>query len=150
MARWSAKALLIAGGVLLVGGIIWYAQVATLPLIVAALVATQLLPAVNWATGRGVPRAGAVLGAMLLVAAGVLGLAWLFTAGLFGNLGGVATQIENGADEVLVWLRDNQSWVEQNEAAIREFLASILPAAKALRPGCCVRHWGVCRSRRSW
>lgn len=135
MARWSAKALLIAGGVLLVGGLVWYARVATLPLIVAALVSTQLLPAVDWVTGRGVPRAMAVLGAMLLVAAGLLGLTWLFTAGLFGNLGGVASQIEKGVDEVLVWLRDNQSWVEQNEPAIRDFLASILPAAKDAASG---------------
>jgi hypothetical protein len=52
MARWSAKALLITAGVLLVGGAIWYARSATVPLIVAALVSTQLLPLVVWATGR--------------------------------------------------------------------------------------------------
>jgi hypothetical protein len=34
MARWSAKALLIAAGVFLVGGAIWYARAATVPLIV--------------------------------------------------------------------------------------------------------------------
>ena len=39
MARWSARALLIAAGVFLVGGLTWYARGATVPLIVAALVA---------------------------------------------------------------------------------------------------------------
>ena len=39
MARWSAKALLITAGVLLVGGAVWYARAATVPLIVAALIA---------------------------------------------------------------------------------------------------------------
>ena len=51
MARWSAKALLISAGVLLVGGAIWYARAATVPLIVAALVSTQVLPLIDWATG---------------------------------------------------------------------------------------------------
>jgi hypothetical protein len=37
MARWSAKALLITGGVLLVGSPFWYARAPTVPLIVAAL-----------------------------------------------------------------------------------------------------------------
>ena len=39
MAAWSAKALLITAGVFLVGGAVWYARAATVPLIVAALVA---------------------------------------------------------------------------------------------------------------
>src|SRR4051812_9976539 len=34
MARWSAKAWLIAAGVFLVGGAVWYARSATVPLIV--------------------------------------------------------------------------------------------------------------------
>ena len=52
MARWSAKALLITAGVLLVGGALWYARAATVPLIVAALISTQLLPLIGWATSR--------------------------------------------------------------------------------------------------
>ena len=60
IARWIAKALLIAAGVLLVGGVIWYARSATVPLIVAALVSTQLLPLVGWATSHGVRRGLAI------------------------------------------------------------------------------------------
>ena len=63
LAGWSAKALLITAGVLLVGGAIWYGRAATVPLIVAALVSTQLLPLIGWATGRGVPRALAITAA---------------------------------------------------------------------------------------
>jgi predicted PurR-regulated permease PerM len=130
MARWSAKALLIAAGVLLVGGIVWYARGATVPLIAAALVSTQLLPLIAWATSRGVPRGLAIAGSMLgvLVVAG--GLVWLFSDALFGNLGGVGADIAEGVDEILAWLRDNNAWIEEHESAIRDFLASILPAAK--------------------
>jgi putative heme transporter len=130
MARWSAKALLITAGAFLVGGAIWYARGATVPLIVAALVSTQLLPLIAWATGRGVPRGVAIavslIGTMLIAG----GLAWLFTDALFGNLGGVGEDISEGADEVVSWLRDNNDWVEEHENAIRDFLKSILPAAK--------------------
>ena len=130
MARWSAKALLITAGVFLVGGAIWYARGATVPLIVAALVSTQLLPLIGWATSRGVPRGLAIAGSMIGVVAITAGLAWLFSAALFGNLGGVGQDISEGADQVVAWLRDNDDWVKQHEDAIREFLKSILPAAK--------------------
>lgn len=130
MAAWSAKALLITAGVFLVGGAIWYARAATVPLIVAALISTQLLPLIEWAVGRGMARWLAVsLGLLLVVAAGI-GLAWVFTSQLFGNLGGVGQDISEGADKVVTWLRDNDAWAKQHEQQIREFLASILPAAK--------------------
>jgi putative heme transporter len=135
LASWSAKALLITAGVLLVGGAIWYARAATVPLIVAALVSTQLLPLIGWATGRGVSRGLAIGASLVGVVLLTAGLAWLFADALFGNLGGVGEDISEGADEVVTWLRDNNNWVDQHEDAIRDFLAGILPAAKAAADG---------------
>src|SRR3954449_11294262 len=116
MARWSAKALLITAGVLLVGGAIWYARSATVPLIVAALISTQLLPLIELATRRGLSRGLAVAASMLGVVVIGLGLAWVFTDALFGNLGGVGDNVSQGADKVVAWLGDNNDWVEQNTA----------------------------------
>jgi predicted PurR-regulated permease PerM len=130
MARWSAKALLITAGWLLVGGAIWYARSATVPLIVAALISTQLLPLIGWATGRGVPRGLAVAASLILVVLIGVGLAWVFTDALFGNLGGVGQDISEGANKVVAWLADNDDWVSQHEDQIHNFLKSILPAAK--------------------
>src|SRR5690242_5874859 len=130
MARWSAKALLITAGVFLVGGAIWYARAATVPLIVAALISTQLVPLIAWATGRGVKRGLAIAGCLLAVILISAGLPWLFTDALFGNLGGVGDDISAGVDKVIAWLRDNDDWVAQNEDQVREFLKGILPAAK--------------------
>ena len=135
MARWSAKALLITAGVLLVGGAVWYARSATVPLIVAALIATQLLPLIDWASSRGVPRGLAVAGGMLGVVGIGIGLAWVFLDSLFGNLGSVGDDISDGADEVVAWLQSNNDWVRQHEEQIREFLKSILPAAKTAADG---------------
>jgi putative heme transporter len=130
MAAWSAKALLITAGVFLVGGAIWYARSATVPLIVAALISTQLLPLIDLATRRGMSRGLAVAASVLGVIVIGVGLAWVFTHSLFGNLGGVGQDISDGADEVVAWLGDNNDWVMQHEDAIHEFLKSILPAAK--------------------
>lgn len=130
MAAWSAKALLITAGWFLVGAAIWYARAATVPLIVAALISTQLVPLISWATSRGVPRGVAIAGSLVGVVLIALGLAWVFTDALFGNLGGVAKDIGAGTDEVIAWLRDNNDWVAQNEDSIRDFLKGILPAAK--------------------
>jgi putative heme transporter len=130
MAAWSAKALLITAGVFLVGGAIWYARAATVPLIVAALISTQLLPLIDLATRRGMSRGLAVATSVLGVVVIGVGLAWVFTDALFGNLGGVGEDISDGADEVVAWLGDNNDWVMQHEDAIHDFLKSILPAAK--------------------
>jgi predicted PurR-regulated permease PerM len=130
VAAWSAKALLITAGVFLVGGAIWYARAATVPLIVAALISTQLLPLIDLATRRGMPRGLAVAAGVLGVVVIGVGLAWVFTDALFGNLGGVGEDISDGADQVVAWLGDNNDWVMQHEDAIHNFLKSILPAAK--------------------
>lgn len=135
MARWSAKALLVTAGVLLVGGAVWYARSATVPLIVAALVSTQLVPLIGRATRRGVPRGLAVAGSMVGTLLIAVGLAWVFLDALFGNLGGVAEDISEGADAVVVWLRDNNDWVREHEEQIRDFLKSLLPAAKDAADG---------------
>jgi putative heme transporter len=135
LASWSAKALLITAGALLVGGAIWYARAATVPLIVAALVSTQLLPLIGWATGRGISRGLAIGASLVGVVLLTAGLVWLFADALFGNLGSVGEDISEGADQVVTWLRDNNDWVEQHEDAIRNFLAGILPAAKAAADG---------------
>ena len=135
MAAWSAKALLITAGVFLVGGAIWYARAATVPLIVAALISTQLLPLIELAARRGMSRGLAVAASLLSVIVIGVGLAWVFTHALFGNLGGVGEDISDGADKVVAWLGDNNDWVEQHEDAIHDFLKSILPAAKEAAGG---------------
>lgn len=135
MAAWSAKALLITAGVFLVGGAIWYARAATVPLIVAALISTQLLPLIELAARRGMSRGLAVAASLLSVIVIGVGLAWVFTHALFGNLGGVGEDISEGADKVVAWLGDNNDWVEQHEDAIHDFLKSILPAAKEAAGG---------------
>jgi hypothetical protein len=130
MAAWSAKALLITVGVFLVGGAIWYARAATVPLIVAALISTQLLPLIELATRRGMSRGLAVAASLLGVVVIGVGLAWVFTHALFGNLGGVGEDISEGADRVVAWLGDNNDWVEQHDDAIHDFLKSILPTGR--------------------
>ena len=135
LARWSANALVSAAGVLLVGGLIWYARAATVPLIVAALISTQVLPLIGWATRRGMSRGLAVAASLLGVVVIGVGLAWVFMDALFGNLGGVGEDISQGADDVVAWLRDNNDWVAQHEDQIRDFLRGILPAAKDAADG---------------
>jgi putative heme transporter len=130
MARWSAKAILITAGVFLVGGAFWYARAATVPLIVAALISTQLIPLVGWMTRKGVNRGIAIAITLLGVVAIGVGLAWLFTDSLFGDLGGVGASISEGANKIVNWLGDNDRWVKQHEEEIRAFLRGVLPALK--------------------
>jgi predicted PurR-regulated permease PerM len=135
LARWSAKALLITAGVVLVGGAIWYARAATVPLIVAALISTQLLPLVDWASRHGVKRGLAITASLLGVVVVAVGLAWIFLDALFGNLGGLGADISEGADQVVAWLQAHNDWVKQHEEQINDFLKGLLPAAKTAANG---------------
>jgi predicted PurR-regulated permease PerM len=71
----------------------------------------------------------------VLVVVVLVALAWLFAGSLFGHLGGVGDSISKGADDIVVWLRDNNTWVREHEEQIRSFLAGILPAAKEAAGG---------------
>src|SRR4051812_42574700 len=135
LATWSAKALLIAGGVTLVAAIFWYSRAATVPLIIAALIVTQLSPLADWMAGRGLKRSLAVGVTMLGLLALALGLTWLFADSLFEQLSAVGKDIGKGADMVVDWLRDNSSWAREHEQQIRDFLAGILPAGKEAASG---------------
>ena len=135
MASWSAKALLITGGVLLVGGGVWYARAATVPLIVAALISTQLIPLVEWAARHGVPRGLAVAISLVGLIAAAAGLGWLFADQLFGQVGGIGAGVSEGADKVVAWLHDNNDWVKHHEDDVRAFLKGILPAAETAAKG---------------
>lgn len=134
-ARWSGRLLLIFAGALLIGGIVWYARAVTVPLIVAALICTQLIPLIELAVRKRVPRGLAITGAMVLVLVVSGALVWLFADALFGNIGGVGTELSKGADELVTWLQNNNQWVEQNRDQIQKFLESILPAAKTAADG---------------
>ena len=116
MAAWSAKALLITAGAFLVGGAIWYARAATVPLIVAALISTQLLPLIEigdraaaWPAGS--PSSSACCSSW----SSVSGSRGCSPTLLFGNLGGVGKDVSEGADKVVTWLRDNDDWAKQHE-----------------------------------
>src|SRR3954449_11249578 len=135
MARWSAKALLIAAGVTLVAGALWYARAATVPLVVAALVSTQVYPLVGWMTRHGLNHGLAVAASLIGVVVVMSALAWLFADSLFGNLGGLGEDISKGVDQVLDWADDNSTWVAQHDEEIRQFLSSLWPATKEAAGG---------------
>ena len=109
------------------------------PLIVAALVSTQLVPLIGWATARGVARGLAIAASLLGVVAIAAGLdALVVRATRCSATWGASVQdISDGADQVVAWLRDNNDWVKQHEEAIRDFLKSLLPAAKDAAGGMC-------------
>ena len=62
------------------GGALWHARAAVVPLVVAALVSTQLLPLVSRAERRGVSRGLAIAAVLVGVVLIVAGLAWLFSS----------------------------------------------------------------------
>jgi predicted PurR-regulated permease PerM len=135
MARWSAKALLVTAGVFLVGGAFWYARAATVPLVVAALISTQLVPLIDLAVRHGVNRGVAIALCLIAVVVIIAGLAWLFADSLFGNLGGVGKDASAGANKVVNWLDDHVAWVREHDDQVRKFLKGILPAAKEAAAG---------------
>ena len=80
------------------------------PLIVAALISTQVVPLVGWGTRRSIPRGLAVV-AELNRRGADRGRAGADVPGCAVRESGVGDAISEGADAVVARLQDNNAWI---------------------------------------
>jgi len=128
-AAWAWRIFLVAGLVYFVGWILGFLSEVVIPVAVAILLAAMLKPVANrlhrWGLGRGPSSAVTLLGGIALIS-GVLTLIINSIAGQAGELG---TQVVDGFNQLLQWLRSlpfgiNESWFSLDEwgTRIQQFL----------------------------
>jgi predicted PurR-regulated permease PerM len=107
-AAWSWRLLLVAA-LLAVGGLVfWVLRALAIPLFVAVLAATQMLPAARWLTARGLPRWLAVIAVMLALLAGIAFLTIVIVGSLVSQLDHIGHLVSKAADEVTDWLQHHE------------------------------------------
>ncbi len=128
-AAWAWRIFLVAGLVYFVGWILGFLSEVVIPVAVAILLAAMLKPVANRlhrsGLGRGPSSAVTLLGGIALIS-GVLTLIINSIAGQAGELG---TQVVDGFNQLLQWLRSlpfgiNESWFSLDEwgTRIQQFL----------------------------
>lgn len=109
------RSLLVAAAVVVLALLVSRLRVVFLPVLVALLVSTLLVPPVTWLQRRGVPRlAGALLAvsAMLLF---LVAVGTVVTPQVAGEIEDVDVSVSAGVDEVAEWLTDGPLDVERED-----------------------------------
>src|SRR3954468_3368251 len=100
--------LLVGIAAFLVGAVWLLALTETIviPVIVAAIIASVVSPAVDWLQRHGIPRsAGVVLVFLTLIALGI-GTVILIVSGIANESHSITSQLQGAADRIAGWLKD--------------------------------------------
>lgn len=108
----TVRLAIVAAGGLAVGWLLLYLSVVTIPVFVALLITTVLVPAVSWLTARGWPSLAATWAVILVVIGVIAGVAALMAPAIadqFDDLGG---EIDGGIAEIESWLSTGPLGIE--------------------------------------
>ncbi len=86
----------------------WVLRVVTMPVLVASLMATQLLPVTLWLTRRGLPRGLSVLVVMVALVAVLAFVAIVIVGSLVSQLDEIGHLVSKAADQTTGWLVSHQ------------------------------------------
>jgi len=108
----TVRLAVVAAGALALGWLLLYLRVVTIPIFVALLITTVLVPPVRWLTARGWPSLAAtwvVILAAIGIIAGIVALMAPSIADQFDDLGG---EVDAGIAEIETWLSDGPLGIE--------------------------------------
>lgn len=124
LAAISWRVIVIAGAVVLAGMVFARLRVVIIPLLLALVLSTFLVPPGAWLKRRGVPPALAaflVLGGALAVFVGIL---WVIVPQLVDELGEVGERVSEGLDEIRDWLQNGPADLSEDE--VENYLSQAL------------------------
>lgn len=138
-AAWSWRILVVAGAAALAAFLFWQLRAFAIPLFVAILFSTQMLPATRWLAARGVPRAGA----MVLVMLGLIAVLTILTVVIIGSFVGeldeIGAFVSQAGDDVARWAKDHDGPLQLDgspvDAAAQQVGPALAGAGKALFGG---------------
>lgn len=113
------RSLLVAAAIAVLALLVSRLRVVFLPVILALLVSTLLVPPVTWLQRRGIPRA---IGALVAVGVALLVLAAVVTVvapQVKQQIDDADISVSSGVDEVAIWLTDGPFGLER--AQVREY-----------------------------
>lgn len=115
----SGKLLVIAAAVVLGLILFWSLRSILLPIFLALLISTQLMPLVNWLKSKGVPAALAVLMTVLFALLVFAGVATLIVGQVVSASAGIGQSISAGTDDLARWVAANSGPLDLTESQIK-------------------------------
>jgi predicted PurR-regulated permease PerM len=107
VAAWSWR-LLVIGAALAIGGfLLWELRGVFIPIFVALMLATQLVPLAGWLVKRGLPRVLAVVASLLTLLVVLAAITVIILGGLLSQIDDVGAKVSKGADDVAGWVSDH-------------------------------------------
>ncbi|HYF47145.1 MAG TPA: AI-2E family transporter, partial [Acidimicrobiales bacterium] len=114
-AAWSWRILVVAAAVLATGYLLVTLRLVVIPVIVATLLSTALIPPVRWLRGRGWPRLPSAAAVFLGFLALLVGLGLLIVPPTVDEFSDFGDTIEEGIDDVENWLIRGPLDLEQRQ-----------------------------------
>jgi putative heme transporter len=125
VAAWSWRLLVIGAALAIAGFVIWQLRGLFVPVFVALMLATQLVPFSYWMRGHGVPAAIAIVLSLLTLLA-TLGLVTiLILGGLLSHIDEVGAKVSKGADQATAWVADNDGPLNLEKGEAKKDTSSI-------------------------
>lgn len=128
-AAWSWRILAVAGATALAVFLFWTLRAFAIPLFVAVLFSTQMLPATRWLAARTfLPRAGA----MVVVMLGLIAVLALLTVVIIGSfvseLDQIGAFVSQAGDDVAGWLKDHEGPLQLDGSSVDQAAGQAGPA----------------------
>ena len=115
VAAWSWRLVVVLAALALVVYALIRLRLVVLPVVVALLVCTLLVPPVHWLRARGVKRGLSTWAVLLGSAVAFAGLGLLLVPQLAGQLGQLGERLSEGVDEVQRWAVEGPLGLSQDQ-----------------------------------
>jgi predicted PurR-regulated permease PerM len=127
-AAWSWRLLVVAAAAALGIFLFWTLRAFAIPLFIALLFSTQMLPATQWLARRGLPRALAMVVVMLALLV-TLGLLTVVIIGSFvGELDEIGAFVTQAGNDVANYLKDHDGPLQLDGGSVDDAAQQVGPA----------------------
>ncbi|WP_445151526.1 AI-2E family transporter [Baekduia sp. Peel2402] len=127
-AAWSWRALVVAGAAALGIFLFWTLRAFAIPLFVAVLLSTQMLPATRWLATRGIPRPAAMVLVMLALIAGLALLTVVIIGSFVSQLDEIGAFVSQASDEIADWAKHNDGPLDLGASPVGDAAGQVGPA----------------------
>jgi len=125
VAAWSWRLLVIGAALTVAGFVVWELRGLFVPVFVALMLATQLVPFSYWMQRHGTPPVVAVVVSLLVLFTIVTFFTVVILGGLISQIDEVGAEVSRGADKVAAWVADRDGPLDVEKGQARKDTASI-------------------------
>ncbi|HET6510274.1 MAG TPA: AI-2E family transporter [Baekduia sp.] len=127
-AAWSWRVLVVAGAAALGVFLFWQLRAFAIPLFIAVLFSTQMLPATRWLAGRGLPRAAAMVVVMLGLVVSLALLTVVIIGSFVGELDEIGAFVSQAGDDIADWAKDHDGPLHLDSGSVDHAAGQVGPA----------------------